>query len=110
MAIAYWTLASLTLTLTLSAFLKDSDAPKNSATHWLFIAVVTLLWPVTLPTILGRKVGRLSQRSQPAAVENSPATSQSLSPATQLSAEQPLAKAETLTRERIVKQIHYVKH
>jgi hypothetical protein len=120
MAIAYWTLASLTLMLTLRAFWKDRDAAKNSATNWAFIAMATLLWPVTLPTILGRmasrqvsrKVSRLRPHTQSA---GSKAHSQSALLAkrsleeTQVLAQEHLTKKH-LTKEQIAKQAQYVKH
>ncbi|MEM9089217.1 MAG: hypothetical protein AAGC93_10780 [Cyanobacteria bacterium P01_F01_bin.53] len=58
MAIAYWTFAGITLTLTVNAFLKDQEAIKHDNKAFLFIALTTLLWPITLPFIVNKKLQR----------------------------------------------------
>ena len=63
MAIAYWSVAAITFSIVLASFLKDASAPKFSADAWLFIAIATLLWPVTLPSILSSKL-RSRQRTK----------------------------------------------
>jgi uncharacterized protein (DUF2062 family) len=52
MAIAYWTVAAITLAIILNAFLKDGTAQKVSTKAFVFIGVATFLWPITLPFIL----------------------------------------------------------
>lgn len=56
MAIAYWTVAGITFSIILSAFLRDQATRKMSLKAWTFIAVATLLWPVTLPFIVSSKL------------------------------------------------------
>lgn len=56
MAIAYWTVAGITFSIILSAFLRDKATRKVSLKAWIFIAVATLLWPVTLPFIISSKL------------------------------------------------------
>jgi hypothetical protein len=55
MAIAYWTVAAITLVIILSAFLKDRTPQKASTKAFIFIGIATFLWPVTLPSILKSK-------------------------------------------------------
>lgn len=64
MAIAYWSVAAIIFSIVLASFVKDTNAPKFSADAWLFIAIATLLWPVTLPSILSSKL-RSRQRTKP---------------------------------------------
>ena len=56
MAIAYWTIAGITFSIILSAFLRDRTARKVSLKAWTFIAIATLLWPITLPFIISSKL------------------------------------------------------
>lgn len=56
MAIAYWTIAGLTFSIILSAFLKDKATRKVSLKAWAFISIATLIWPVTLPFIISSKL------------------------------------------------------
>jgi len=65
MAIAYWTVAGLTFSVILSAFLKDQATRKISLRAWSFIAIATLIWPVTLPFIISSKL-RAAQAKQAA--------------------------------------------
>lgn len=64
MATAYWTVAAVTFSIVLASFLQDRKASKTSADAWIFIAIATLLWPITLPSILNSKLR--STKSQPA--------------------------------------------
>ncbi|MGB7086577.1 MAG: hypothetical protein WBD47_13560 [Phormidesmis sp.] len=64
MATAYWTAAGITFLVVMNAFLKDREASKNSASAWIFIGLATLLWPVTLPFIINRKVRAARARHQ----------------------------------------------
>jgi sulfite exporter TauE/SafE len=64
MVIAYWTIAGITLSLILSAFIKDRAAQKVSLQAWLFIVTATLLWPITLPFILKAKINALSAKNR----------------------------------------------
>ncbi|MEM6449158.1 MAG: hypothetical protein AAF703_02480 [Cyanobacteria bacterium P01_D01_bin.105] len=65
MAIAYWTVAGITFSIILSAFLRDRAARKASLKAWAFIAVATLLWPVTLPFIISSKLRNAQARRSP---------------------------------------------
>ncbi len=56
MILTYWIAASATATLVINAFLKDSSASKVSIEAWTFIIIATLLWPITLPFIVGSKL------------------------------------------------------
>lgn len=64
MAIAYWTVAGITFSIILSAFLRDHATPKVSLKAWAFIGTATLLWPVTLPFIISSKLRAASARQQ----------------------------------------------
>ena len=64
MAIGYWIFAGVTLTIVLQAFLKDSQASKRDAKAWLFVLIASLLWPITLPFIIRRKLRNLIQPPQ----------------------------------------------
>ena len=56
MIFTYWMAASATAALIIRAFLKDSMASKVSLEAWTFIAIATLLWPITLPFIISSKL------------------------------------------------------
>ena len=64
MAIAYWTAASITLSVILTAFFQDKSASNANAQILLFIAVATLLWPVTLPCIVVSKLRAMNARKR----------------------------------------------
>lgn len=64
MATLYWTVASITFAIILSAFLRDSATRKMSGRAWAFIAIATLLWPITLPFILSSKLRALKEKQQ----------------------------------------------
>ncbi|MEO0769307.1 MAG: hypothetical protein AAFY72_07720 [Cyanobacteria bacterium J06649_4] len=64
MAIAYWTVAALTFATILSAFLRDRQASKTNPKAWVFIAVATLLWPITLPFIISSKLRMAKAKRQ----------------------------------------------
>ncbi len=72
MAIAYWTVAAITCSIVLTSFIKDANTPKFSADAWLFIAIATLLWPVTLPSILNSKLRSRQRPKAPNTAEKSP--------------------------------------
>ena len=63
MVTAYWTVAGITFLIILSAFLRDRATRKVSLKAWAFIAIATLLWPVTLPFIISSKL-RADQAKQ----------------------------------------------
>lgn len=56
MILIYWIAASATATLIVQAFLKDGTASKTSLEAWTFIAVATLIWPITLPFVISSKL------------------------------------------------------
>lgn len=64
MAIAYWTVAGITFSIILSAFLRDDSTRKISAKAWVFITTATVLWPVTLPFIISSKLRVANTRRQ----------------------------------------------
>ena len=78
MAIAYWTVAGITFSIILSAFLRDHATPKISLKAWAFIATATLLWPVTLPFIISSKLRAANAQQQANAEERNPPPTQSL--------------------------------
>lgn len=53
--------AGITFLIALVAFLKDTGASKASVFNWLFLVVVGLLWPLTLPFIVGKRLLSLFQ-------------------------------------------------
>ena len=63
MAIAYWTVAGITFSLIISAFLRDHATPKISIKAWAFMGTATLLWPVTLPFIISSKLRAAEARA-----------------------------------------------
>ncbi len=64
MATAYWTVATITFAVILSAFLRDQATRKISGKAWAFIAIATLLWPITLPFIISSKIRTTKARQQ----------------------------------------------
>lgn len=48
--------AAITGLLALYAFFKDAKASKSSVLNWAFVAAVGLLWPITLPFILWKRL------------------------------------------------------
>ena len=66
MAIAYWTVATITFAIILSAFLRDQATRKINGKAWTFIAIATLLWPITLPFIISSKIRTAKARQQAA--------------------------------------------
>ncbi len=57
MSYLYYVLpATLTFLIALYAFFKDADASKTSALNWAFVIVAGLLWPITLPFIVWKKL------------------------------------------------------
>ena len=63
MVIAYCIAAIITATLITQAFLKDRAARKNNLSAWAFIAITTLLCPITLPFIISSKL-RMAKANQ----------------------------------------------
>ncbi|NEP58971.1 MAG: hypothetical protein F6K31_18445 [Symploca sp. SIO2G7] len=51
--------AAITFLITLYAFLKDTNAPKNNGLNWAFVIVTGLLWPITLPFIIWKRLSSL---------------------------------------------------
>ncbi|MEM6252409.1 MAG: hypothetical protein AAF821_05750 [Cyanobacteria bacterium P01_D01_bin.156] len=45
-----------TFSIALYAFFKDSEASKSSFLNWSFVVVTGLLWPITLPFIIWKKL------------------------------------------------------
>lgn len=39
-----------------NALLKDSTTPNSDMTIWMFILLASLIWPLTLPSIIRKKV------------------------------------------------------
>ena len=54
--------AGLVLIITLSAYWRDQTIPKTRPFDWFFIAVTTLLWPLTAPFIVWKKLVTLRNR------------------------------------------------
>ncbi|MEO0541814.1 MAG: hypothetical protein AAFZ80_13270 [Cyanobacteria bacterium P01_A01_bin.105] len=48
----------------LDAFVRDTEAPKNRPFDWAFIVIAALLWPITGPFIVWKKVTRLWAKPQ----------------------------------------------
>jgi hypothetical protein len=48
--------AGVVFLIVLSAFLVDQTTPKTNVRAWLFVVIATLIWPVTLPFIVWKKV------------------------------------------------------
>ncbi|MEL6778995.1 MAG: hypothetical protein AAFO06_17230 [Cyanobacteria bacterium J06597_16] len=74
MVTAYWIAASITLGIVVSAFLKDKKASRTDPKSFLFIALAALLWPITLPFILRRKLQRAQAKRQAKACSQSQET------------------------------------
>lgn len=57
MSYLYYVLpATITFLVALYAFFKDTAASKTSVLNWSFVIVTGLLWPITLPFIIWKKV------------------------------------------------------
>lgn len=64
MGFLYYALpASITFLIALSAFFRDTAASKVSVLNWSFVVAAGLLWPITLPFMIWKK---LRSRFQPA--------------------------------------------
>ena len=48
--------AAITCLIALYAFWKDTDSSKTSVLNWAFVIVAGLLWPITLPFIVWKKL------------------------------------------------------
>ena len=57
MSYLYYVLpAVITFLIALYAFFKDTAASKTSVLNWSFVIVSGLLWPITLPFIVWKKL------------------------------------------------------
>lgn len=56
----------MTFAIILNAFLRDQATRKISGKAWVFIAIATLLWPITLPFIISSKLRTAKSRQQAA--------------------------------------------
>ncbi|MEO0866985.1 MAG: hypothetical protein AAFY17_00795 [Cyanobacteria bacterium J06642_11] len=54
--------AGLTILIALYAFFKDAEASKSSALNWSFILIAGVLWPITLPFIVWKRLLMLFKR------------------------------------------------
>ncbi|NEQ32234.1 MAG: hypothetical protein F6K04_14740 [Leptolyngbya sp. SIO4C5] len=59
----YLTLAIATFLVTLQAFFRDKSVSKSDWHYWIFLLLVALCAPITLPAIVGHKIKRSWQRS-----------------------------------------------
>lgn len=48
--------ATLTFLIAVYAFFRDTEASKGSILNWTFVLVTGLLWPITLPFIIWKKL------------------------------------------------------
>ncbi len=57
MSYLYYILPAVaTFLIAIYAFFKDTAASKTSVLNWVFVIVTGLLWPLTLPFILWKKL------------------------------------------------------
>ncbi|MEO0394685.1 MAG: hypothetical protein AAF243_01710 [Cyanobacteria bacterium P01_A01_bin.137] len=57
MSYLYYVLpAVITFLIALYAFFKDAAAVKTSVLNWAFVIVTGLLWPITLPFIVWKRL------------------------------------------------------
>ncbi len=54
----YVTGAALVFGILLNAFLKDETAPKNDGLSWAVVIIATLIWPITLPSMIRKQLRR----------------------------------------------------
>lgn len=47
--------AGLAFAITVHALLQDCTTPNNHLGSWIFIGLATVLWPITLPSMLRKK-------------------------------------------------------
>ena len=60
MSYLYYVLpATVTLLIALYAFFRDKAASKASGLNWAFVIVTGVLWPITLPFIIWKKLSSL---------------------------------------------------
>lgn len=52
----YITGAVLVFGYSLQAFLRDSSTPKTDRLSWLVLIVASVFWPITLPSIVRKKL------------------------------------------------------
>lgn len=51
--------AAITFLVALYAFFQDNAASKRSGLNWAFVVVTGVLWPITLPFIIWKKLSSL---------------------------------------------------
>ncbi|MGF1498849.1 MAG: hypothetical protein ACFB8W_18785 [Elainellaceae cyanobacterium] len=52
--------ASVTFAIALYAFLTDQTTPNTHMLSWITVAAATIMWPITLPTMLRQHYIRFS--------------------------------------------------
>jgi hypothetical protein len=52
----YVTGALLVFGFSLQAFLRDTSTPKTDRLSWMVLIVASLFWPITLPSIVRKKL------------------------------------------------------
>ena len=52
----YFTGATLVFGLLLNAFLKDDTTPKTHIASWVVLAIATVFWPLTLPSMIRKRL------------------------------------------------------
>lgn len=67
MSYLYYVLpAAVTLLIALYAFFKDDAASKTSGLNWAFVVVTGVLWPITLPFIIWKRLSSLFRQEHTA--------------------------------------------
>lgn len=65
MSYLYYVLpTTITFLIAFYAFFKDKDASKTSGLNWAFVVVAGLLWPITLPFIIWKKLSSLFKQER----------------------------------------------
>lgn len=58
--------AAFVFAIAVSAFFQDDEVLKSDLGHWAFILLASLLWPLTLPSILIKQYQKLTTSLRPA--------------------------------------------
>jgi hypothetical protein len=55
--------AFLVFVILLHAFVKDNTTPKTHVGSWITIVVATAVWPIVLPSIVRKKLSKVSLKT-----------------------------------------------
>jgi hypothetical protein len=66
----YFTGAFLVFSILLNAFIKDDSTPKTHVDSWICIIVATAIWPIVLPSMVRKKLSKVTVETIPLTTNN----------------------------------------